>query len=353
MKVTAITYCQHLITTQTNYTCQYYSDRVEEITGDRVERYLKNNKLTPNMLWEKTKEDIIYSANGCIIFDDTVLDHNHSRAIEIVRKQWSGNQHRVIRGIGVIGCLYYNPDLDRSWLIDYRIFDPETDGLTKIQHAMDMFNNVIHHKQAQITSQLAIQVTTQMIFEYVLFDAAYATKKFIALIDNSNNKFLCNIKSNRRAREIFSDGSNTLLLPIKELEWDYSSLDKGKLIRLKDYPLNRHVKLFRVTVSPDRTDYIITNDITLKDTNATQKVNSFRWNIESFHREIKQITGIEACQCRKNRSQRNHINLCLRAWLWLKIKAVKLKTTVYQLKQNQLDNYYIQEMKNPTLKFSW
>lgn len=32
--------------------------------------------------------------------------------------------------------------------------------------------------------------------------------------------------------------------------------------------------------------------------------------IEEFHRELKQLTGVEACQCRKARIQRN--SLCLR-----------------------------------------
>ncbi|WP_346015781.1 transposase [Paraburkholderia sp. PGU19] len=32
-----------------------------------------------------------------------------------------------------------------------------------------------------------------------------------------------------------------------------------------------------------------------------------RWKIEQFHREIKQITGLARCQCRKEHIQRNHI----------------------------------------------
>jgi len=112
MKVTAEFYTQHLITSQVNYTCSYSGDRLEGISGDKIERYLKSAKLKPSMLWEKSKSDIIFSENGCLIFDDTVLDKNRSSKIEAVRKQWSGNQHRVIRGIGVVGCVYYNPGLN-------------------------------------------------------------------------------------------------------------------------------------------------------------------------------------------------------------------------------------------------
>ena len=41
----------------------------------------------------------------------------------------------------------------------------------------------------------------------------------------------------------------------------------------------------------------------------------FSWAIESYHRGIKQCTGVERCQCRSARAQRNHIGLALRAFL--------------------------------------
>ena len=40
----------------------------------------------------------------------------------------------------------------------------------------------------------------------------------------------------------------------------------------------------------------------------------FLWRIEQVHRELKQTTGIERCQCRKGQSQRNHIACCILVW---------------------------------------
>jgi Transposase DDE domain len=360
MKVNAINYTQHLITSQVNYTCSYFGDRVEEISGDKIERYLKSTKLTPRMLWDKTCLDIHYSPNGCLIVDDTVLDHNSSSAIEIVRKQWSGNQHKVIRGIGLVALVYYNPELDRTWLIDYRLFDPETDGLKKTDHAVEMYQNVVYHKQDKVLKETPNKPFT---FKYVLFDAAYATKKFLVEIDNTGNKYLCNMKSNRKCWEVGKDYSNTdnklhnKPESFRDMDWNSPQgkidLQNGKTIRLKDFVSNSHLKLFKITVSKDRTDFIVTNDLSINSPTIVESVNGMRWNIESFNREIKQTTGIEACQCRKARSQRTHINLALRAWIFLKQQATKLQTTVYQLKQSQLDNYYKKTMKNPTLRFEW
>lgn len=38
--------------------------------------------------------------------------------IEVTRKQWSGNDKSVIRGIGVVSCVYVNPETERFWVID-------------------------------------------------------------------------------------------------------------------------------------------------------------------------------------------------------------------------------------------
>ena len=39
-------------------------------------------------------------------------------------------------------------------------------------------------------------------------------------------------------------------------------------------------------------------------------VCKIRWKIEEFHREIKQLTGIESCQCRKARIGEKPYCLC-------------------------------------------
>jgi len=71
-------------------------------------------------------------------------------------------------------------------------------------------------------------------------------------------------------------------------------------------------EIIPVTVSTDRTDYIVTNDLSQNSTDEVQEANAVRWKVEEFHRGVKQLTGIEACQCRKARIQ---IILLARFWL--------------------------------------
>ena len=117
-------------------------------------------------------------------------------------------------------------------------------------------------------------------------------------------------------------------------------------------PKDCKLKLFRVLVSTHRTDYHVTNEVEPCDTAAAEQESSVRWTIEQFHRELKQLTGVQACQCRLARSQRNHIALAVQAWTRPKQAAYHTKKTVYQLNQGFLDEYMRHELRQPTLAFA-
>lgn len=82
------------------------ADHLENLSHDRVNRYLRQEKLTPRLLWDNVKHLIQIDESAYIIFDDTVLDKRYSEKIELTRRQYSGNEHRVLRGIGVVTCVY-------------------------------------------------------------------------------------------------------------------------------------------------------------------------------------------------------------------------------------------------------
>lgn len=94
---------------------------------------------------------------------------------------------------------------------------------------------------------------------------------------------------------------------------------------------------------------IATNELTSSDVEEVRKICSNRWKIEEFHRELKQLTGIQSCQCRQARIQRNHIACAILVWNYLKKLAYFTKYTVYQLKQKSLSSYLIEELKQPSL----
>jgi hypothetical protein len=310
-----------------------FADHTQNTSHDAVKRYLQGDKLTANQVWEHSQRHIVTSPRGCVVFDDTVLDKNHSHHIELVRRQYSGNAHGIIKGIGLVNCLYVNPDTGEYWPIDYRLFAPEQDGKTKLDHVREMLINAVGNKALP--------------FQRVLFDTWYATQELMLLVDSLGKHFVCPIKSNR-----FVDDSEGLqpYCAVDSLVWAVHEIDHGKRVKIKKFPKNCKVKLFRVVVSSNRTDWVVTNDLAQDSTQAIQEACALRWKIEQFHRELKQLTGVEKCQCRKARIQRNHIACAIMVWLRLKAAAKEAKTTMYRLKQALLSRYLIQELRSPAIR---
>jgi hypothetical protein len=332
MKFTKLDYCQYLLSSQINYTITNLAEHLENISHDKINYYLKKEKLTPRLLWDNVKDVIMTDDNGYVIFDDSVLDKRYSEEIEIVRRQYSGNEHSVLKGIGVVSCVYVNPKLQRFWVVDYRIFNPDADGKTKIDHVKDMLQNLVYHKLLP--------------FDTVLMDTWYAVHNLMLYIDSLDKIYYCPLKNNRLVDDTFGKEKYKR---IELLQWREEELECGKIIKIKGFPANKKVKLFRVTVSTNRTDYVVTNDLSQSSTDVVQEVCKIRWKIEEFHREIKQLTGIESSQCRKARLQINHIACAMLVWVRLKNLAYRTGQTIYEIKHNLLSNYLIEQLKRPSI----
>ena len=78
-KVTRVDYGEFLLSSQINYTLTYFAEHSDNLSHNRIKRYLEEEKLTPSLLWEHISPRIEFSPNGRLIFDDTVLDKKHSK----------------------------------------------------------------------------------------------------------------------------------------------------------------------------------------------------------------------------------------------------------------------------------
>ncbi|CAA9333441.1 Mobile element protein [uncultured Leptolyngbya sp.] len=335
MSFSKLDYCQYLLSSPVNYTVTNLAEHLDGISHDRINRYLRDEKLTPRLLWENVKGSVQTSESAYVLFDDTVLDKHHSSSIELSRRQYSGNEHRVIRGIGLVSCVYVNVQTRQFWVIDYRLYDPDGDGHNKLEHVAAMLNGVVYSKQLPFTT--------------VLMDSWYASQKLMAQIDQLEKLYYCPLKCNRRVDD---SGGTQPYQRVDELSWSVDELQHGKLIKVRGFPRDKKVKLFRVPVSTNRTEFVATNDLAQAATDATQDVCDVRWKIEEFHRELKQLTGVEACQCRKARIQRNHIACALLVWSRLKTIAYQTGKTVYQIKHGMLSDYLIEQLKHPSVQMS-
>jgi len=215
-KVTRPDYCQYLSVSQTNCTLTNFAEHCERFSHDMINRYLAGDKITPAFVWENVKGQIIQTSGGYIIFDDTVIDKNYPYKIGPVRRQYSGNAHGIIRGTGVVTCVYVNPAADRFRITDYRISDPDGDGRTKPDHVKDMSGNCIYR---------------QLRFLTVLTDTWYAAKDLMLYIENLKKLYYCPIKNNR---PVDDSGNIRPYRHADSLEWNYEELRHGRIVKISE-----------------------------------------------------------------------------------------------------------------------
>lgn len=216
-----------------------------------------------------------------------------------------------------------------SYPINYRIYHPDTDGKTKNDHFREMFMNLVTHKQLKTNT--------------ILFDSWYASVDNLKLIHRQNWIFFTTLKNNRKVSLSKESGYQSL----ESLVFDENTLITGLIIKLKEVPFM--IKLFKLVATNGDIEWVITNDLsTSVNCFVAELKNDNRWQVEEFHRGFKQLTGSEKCQCRKARSQRNHLACCYLAWVSLKLQATKLGTTIYQIRKNIFSDLLRKSLSNPT-----
>jgi len=321
-------YIEYLISTPINYTCTNLANHLEGVSHDAISDYLRRDKLTARSVWELVEPLLKDSEGAYLIVDDSVQNKQYSRKIELVKKQYSGAEHGLVRGIGVVNLVH--SDGTDCYPVDYRIYAPDADGKTKNDHFRDMLLNAKHDKQLQART--------------VLFDSWYASVDNLKLIVRLGLWFVTTLKDNR----LVSLSKEQGYVHLQAIDWTPQRLRQGVSVKLKEMPFR--VQLFKVVALDGDIDWVITNHPEgAFTTSDIQDENAVRWQIEQLHRELKQLTGSEKCECRKARSQRNHLACCYHAWLSLKVKALQWDNTLYAIFRDLFSDYLRPELRNPRI----
>ena len=339
-------YIEYLIATPDNATCTNLANHLaNHLTGEQAQShdvisdFLRREKVTPRRLWEVVAPLLKDSANSYLVVDDSVQDKRYSKKIELVKRQYSGAAGGLVDGIGIVNLLH--SDGQEFYPIDFRLYAPEQDGKTKNTHFLEMLRRAKSDKQIKANT--------------VLFDSWYASVDNLKVIHRLDMVFVTTLKNNR----LVSLSKEAGYVHLDTLAWEPATLKHGQLVKLKELPFL--VRLFKLVAPNGDIDWIITNRnvsdngssddaqtaITLQD---VQDENALRWQIEQLHRELKQLVGTQKCQCRKARSQRNHLGLCYLAWLSLKVHARKFCVTLYAAHTNLFSDYLRAELRKPTIQ---
>ena len=285
-RVTAEDYTQSLLATPKASTCTEAA-RVQPggpapPAHDAFTRLRHRLEPEPAALWAEVAP-LLDPATGVRVVGDTTLDKPHARKIDLVTRHWSGKHRAVVGGINLITVVW--ADGDRVYPTDYRVYQKAADGKTKNDHFRDLLTTAYGRGFRP---------------RYVLLGGWYTGLESLKLVRSLGRTFLGRLKSDRLVRLDRGPPTRLDAVPITE---------SGTVVWLPGYGL---VEVLRSAAPDGGAEYRVTNDPDLDAAGRGYRARE-AWAVGTYHRGLKRYTGVERCQLRAARAQRNHIGLAIRA----------------------------------------
>jgi hypothetical protein len=169
------------------------------ISHDQITRFLAGEELNGKSLWLKTKKLVRQYENGegCLIFDDTIVEKAYMDENEIICWYYDHSKGRNVKGINILTAFYVveNEYGKLQIPIDYQIITKtktETDEKSgKERRASERSKNELMREMISRTIQKHLK------FGSVLADSWFASAENMRFIGKKGKVFIFEINDNR------------------------------------------------------------------------------------------------------------------------------------------------------------
>jgi hypothetical protein len=285
---------------------------------DAYTRLLQRMPPDSQQLWHEVAP-LIKREGGILVLDDTTLDKPYARQMALVTRHWSGKHGRVVQGINLVSLVWTQAAC--RWPCDFRLYNKAQDGLTKNDH----FQHMVQQAKARSFEP-----------ELVVFDSWYSGLPNLKLLRRQEWDWLTQLKANR---EVSIDRTGNRAIR------DIFIPRHGRQVHLKGYGW---VKVFRTVGTNGDAEYWATSRLTMTLEEAAFYALD-AWQIEVYHRGLKQFTGVERAQHRLEVAQRNHIGLAIRAFVRLEIHRLNTGISWFEAKTGIIRSAMRQYLTQPSI----
>ena len=301
-------------------------------------------------LWKNIKSLLRLYENeesGCVIIDDCMLHKPHTKVNnDVVCWHYDHVSQRMAKGILMLN-FHYTDDSGISIPLGHEIIT-KTESVWSEEYQKNIKKSKFTKNEIMIDKLKILHLNNHVKFKYVLFDKWFSSLANLVFInDTLKKKFVCPIKSNRKIALTKEDKDKGNYVNISTVDIEACS---SRLIYLEGY--KDPVNLIKQVVKNGDDDksvylYLITNDITLNFQEVLE-IYKKRWKIEEYHKSLKQNLKIEHSPTKVETSQRNHIHLCVCAFIKLEKLRLNYKINHFALKEK----IYIEALKSAYEKVS-
>jgi len=294
-----------------------------------MQRSLADKAKTSADLWQIVKPHVrkIEGENGVAIVDDSIAEKPYTDENDIICWHYDHSQQRAVKGINFVTCLYHNQSV--SLPVGFEL-------IQKTEHYLDPKDGKEKRRSTRTKNEmyrdlLQQTVKNQIPFKYVLNDIWFASAENMNFVKTTLNKeFVMPLKTNRKVATSADAKQAGRYQRVDTLELEPM---KPVTVYLEgvDFPLLLVKQVFTNEDGSTGILYLVTSDTTL-DGNGITAIYQKRWNVEPYHKSLKQNASLEKSPTQTVTTQANHFFAALCGYVKLELLKGDTKLNHFALK---------------------
>jgi DDE superfamily endonuclease len=299
------------------------------VSHDRIQRFLSRNEFTSGDLWQIVKPHVrvIQREDGVMIVDDSIAEKPYTDENDIICWHYDHAQARQVKGINFLSAVYHVQDITLP--VGFRLvakteyYVDQKDGKTKRRSPVSKND----HYQALLRQAKQNHIP----FRFVLNDVWYASADNMRFVKHDlETDFIMPLKSNRKLALSSGDKSQGRYVRVDSLPLE-TGVVREIYLEGVDFPLALVKQIFANEDGSSGTQYLVSSQTTLTS-DAIIDLYRKRWNVEPFHKSLKQHASLEKSPTRTVRTQTNHLFASFCGYIKLELLKVSTKLNHFALK---------------------
>lgn len=299
------------------------------VSHDKITRFLAGKPHRTADLWRIVKPFVrqIQSADGVMIIDDSISEKLFSDENDIVCWHYDHAHGCVVKGINFLSCLYQVADI--SLPVGFEVI-AKTETYTDKKEGKQKRRSAVT-KNEIYQSLLRHAVQNQIPFRYVLNDVWYSAADNMKFVKHSLKKdFVMPLKGNRNVAVGFAAKLHGQFVRLDSLTLEPPTRLEVYLESV-DFPLCLVKQIFENKDGSTGVQYLVTSDANLSFDEITRLYHK-RWNVEPYHKSLKQNAALEKSPAHTVTTQTNHLFAALCAFIKLEMLKVSTKLNHFALR---------------------
>ncbi len=299
------------------------------VSHDQITRFLASETQTAKDLWQVVKPFVrqVQSEKAVLIIDDSIEEKPYTDENEIVAWHFDHSKNRSVKGINFVSALYESNEV--SLPVGFEV-------ISKTEFYLDKKTQTEKRRSAVTKNEICRRLIQQAIknelpFEFILFDSWFAAAENMKFIKIENKRdFICPLKSNRKVALSMSDKLRGRFQAVETLALEPNT---GREIYLEgvEFALLLVKQIFTHEDGSQGVLYLVSSETTI-DSNRITTSYQRRWQVECFHKSLKQNVSLAKSPTQTERTQQNHLFAALCGYAKLEMLKVDTKLNHFALK---------------------